>query len=345
MITTVQDVFGQSNAVVERMDKNWHGEGDRKSGMGAPYDWVGVECISLLPDDVALRLVEALYINNTHFVPGHLPGNAMAIGDIVDHQRAEYMTVNLGVMNSNVTMLHAARAFEARCIEKANAGREAAESFPELDQELRELRHKHGHKGHPYVDNGIFALNAPAASGGASWHSVICNDDVMTAVPQHSTLFIVGAQAGRLGIQHIGAGHVVGKHFVLVLPKEPLLAIQARINADPALVKLWPEVQEVDAKLNTVLQWDEATRAHKQDVVRAVARQIIRERALGFHIDLTVGARGARLSPVCAEAHCAEHMNELVDKDFRFHAFDDFLAEVKDGYGRMSSVFDRSAVA
>lgn len=343
MIKTVKDAFDQSAVVIDRMNKNWHGEGDRKSSMGAPYDWVGMEHIALLPDDVALRLIEALYIHNTHFVPGKLPGNAMAIGDIVDHSGAQYMTVSWGVMNSNVTMLHAARAYEAQCIEKAKAGREAGDSFQQLNKELRELRHKHSHKGTPYVDDGILALSAPAASGGASWDSIVCSDDVMESVPYHSVLFMIGSQANRTGIHHIGAGHVVGKHFVLVLPKEPLLAIQARIDGDPTLAKLWPEVQEVDDELKNVLKWDEATLAHKQAVVRDVAPEIIRERALGFHLDLTVGARGAQLSPVCAEAHLAKYHDDLAGKATRWNAFADFLVEVKDGYGKPHSVFDPPA--
>ena len=343
MIKTVKDALDQKGEIVARMDKNWYGDDDRRSSMGAPYDWVGMERIELLPDDVVLRLIEALYIHNTHFVPGKLPGNAMAIGDIVDLNGATYMTTSWGVMNCNVTMLHAARAYEAQCIDRARAGRDAKESFVQLNKELRELRHKHHHKGSPYVDDGIFGLSAPAASGGASWHSIICSDDVMEAVPYHSLLFIIGAQADRTGIKHIGAGHVVGKHFVLVLPKEPLLAIQARIDADPALAKLWPEVQEVDAELENVQKWIEATRAHKQDVVRIVAPDIIRDRALGFHLDLTVGNRGAQLSPVCAESHLTKHRDELGGVPTRWNEFAYFLYETKDSYGKPRSLFDPPA--
>jgi len=343
MIKTVKDVFDHRADLLKLLDRhNWRGD-DRRQHQAVAYSWAAVNSVAVIPDQVALLMVEALYIHNTQFVPGRLPGNAMAVGDIVTHEGSQLLTVDWRVLNQNVLMLHASRPYEARCAEKAQAGREGRDAFQQLDTELRDHRHKHSHKGTPEVSDGLFILTSPAASGGASWHSMVCSDDVSAAVPHHSALFMIGSQAGLTGVMHIGHGSVVGKHFVFALPKEPLLAIQALVDQDQALIDLWPQVQEAGADFVNVDKWDEATLRHKQEVVRAVAPEIIRERVLGFHLDLTVGQRGALLSPVVTESHLAQYRDQLPEVQVKRHPFADFYMETNDRYGRLVSMFDPPA--
>ncbi len=347
MIRTLGDVIQNEKALIARLNQS--NEASGKSCV--VYDHAYMENVTVIPDDVALRLVETLYINNTHFVPGRLPGNAMAIGDIVSKDGAEYLTVSWGVMNMNTVMLHASRAYEAECAaeaalsEKARATKTAVKKSEKLNGALRKLRSQHHHKGMPHVAEGLLLLSSPAASGGASWHSMICDDDVIHGVPNSTTLFMIGCQAGRTRVTHMGAGHVTGKTFVICLPKQPLIAIQARVDQDPVLIDLWAKLQQVDEEYENVIKWSEATLPYQQSIVRKVAPEIVRGRVLGFHVDLTGSSHGASLSPVVAQSHLAAHgklPDRIRPKQF---AFNDLLMETHEGYGRARSLFDRTGEA
>jgi hypothetical protein len=337
VIKTVLDAFEQKADLIAMLDRR----NRRRHPEGLAYDTAGMEFAVTIPDQIALYLIETLYLHNTHFVPGKLPGNSMAVGDIVPHNGGQLLTADWRVLNRNVLLLHAARAYEARCLDKATAG--ADEAFEKLDAELKELRHKFSHKGTPKVENGLLTLDSPAASGGASWHSMVCDDDVVRAVPGHSALFIVGSQAERTGVKQFGGGHLMGQHYVFVLPKEPLLDIQARINRDQSLTDLWPQVQEANEDFVNVDRWAKETFIYKQVVVRGVAPDIIRERMLGFQLDLTVAGRRALLSPVMAKSHYLAHADRLPGIRDMYYPFGGFFMETSDRYGKVDSMFDPPA--
>lgn len=73
-----------------------------------------MDAVLVLPDDVARRYYEAVYVYNTHFVPNGLSGCGMATGDFLTREDKTYLVLNYGVMVGNVEALHLFRPHEAK---------------------------------------------------------------------------------------------------------------------------------------------------------------------------------------------------------------------------------------
>lgn len=208
--------------------------------------------------------------------------------------------------------------------------------YIEIRDVFKKGKEKVGHKGTVDIENGMFFLNSPAASGGASLHTQPVSNNLKSAIPGKSLMFIVGAQAGRIDVHHIGSGTVEGKHCVFLPPiGDYFSSVQKLVNNDKELAGKWEKLVEANEK-NT-FDWNELTTPKKSEVMKKMIPALIRDRVLGFQIDLMSKPKAGILSPIIAKSHLNKHRDFLRDVGQKVKKMKlvDCLLEFNTGYGKI----------
>ena len=109
MIQTLREVLEHSSDFVSAMD-----EVGNENKTLALYKGARMDAVLVLPDEVAKRYYEVMYVYNTHFVPNGLPGVGMATGDFIEHEGKTFMTLDSNVFFGNMEALHLFRQHEPK---------------------------------------------------------------------------------------------------------------------------------------------------------------------------------------------------------------------------------------
>ena len=109
MIKSLSDVIGNRNLLISQLEQHGKSE-DGKSDL---FDSARMDGVVVIGDLVMKRYLECLYVYNTHIAPHCLPGVGISVGDILNHEGKDYLTLSYGVMATNVVALHSIRKHEA----------------------------------------------------------------------------------------------------------------------------------------------------------------------------------------------------------------------------------------
>lgn len=216
--------------------------------------------------------------------------------------------------------------------------------YCDLPETLGGFRNQIRHKGIPIIKAGMISTTQPAASGGASIHTHVTGDDVGNALPSSKDMFIIAAQAGAIGVMHIGGGNVTGEHIILIPPRTPFFdMVQEAVDDSSELKDLWQEIKDKtrDEFLEkAVSSWVNTTREIKEQAIARVVPDIISSRVLGFHVDLKSERRVAQLHPIVSE--CAIPANKEMLKKYKWEILtrdvDSVLLEAQEGYFALSPI-------
>jgi hypothetical protein len=389
MMQTLKEVADLKDTLLKALKK-------RHSKNGG-FSKVSMDGVTVFPDKIVRSFYTMTYLMDTHFVPGMLPGCGMSIGDILSHEGKDYFTTDLRVCQSNIWLLHIARAKEdlirgwesgyegfhyrvssiigaafildpqeglglskykvkglwndtstgftyvgapseefiralrataSKTVNPQTAGlvslavqlSDELEPYSAIPALVGEMQNKTHHKGTPCVNDGILALTSPSASGGSTWHTVTSNDDVHAAIPSSVTIWMMACQAGNhTNMRHVGGGSVEGIHYTLVLPRTPFFAeTQERIDADPALVRLWQQLGPKEDN-QSAHEWDQATAPHKIAVLKQMDPMLFAGTVLGFEIDLISEKGTAFLRPVISASVANENMDLITEMGWNRH--------------------------
>lgn len=241
----------------------------------------------------------------------------------------------------NFSQLHSGRNDLRDLVSAAAELAEELRPYIDLAKTIHDLRRTNHHKGTPRINEyGHLVLTSPSASGGASFHTQPAGDDLLYSLPGSEAMFIIGSQAGVTGAVHIGGGKLKGVHYVFLPAATPFFAmVQAEVDGDPGLARAWQELGEGDEKYH---EWDQLIAPIKQKIIREVVPRLMRDRVLGFKIDLVSQFGVCLVSPVVASSYLEAHREFVDESGLEVVQFGvaGFVLESGEGYGFPKSVFD-----
>lgn len=329
---TLEEVIQNRTKLVNKLA----GLGAEGQGQTKLFDDAEMDGVVVLSDELAMRYLEANYVNNTHLAPNRLPGMGGSAGDVVTYQDQTCLTMHWVITLVNFYILHCMREYEGQ---EENMGQALQSMAHQLSNELR---------GSVRIHEGI--LQVTFATGGATMHTYHSSDDLQDAMPSGNDLFGVAAEAGNLPrVSRFGGGSWPGQHYFMLLPKLSFFPLaQERVDTDAELCKLWEEVCTNDGskedrdKKSTA--WFNATLDLKNEIVKEVVPRLVTERVLGFHIDMKTKNNVALMRPVVAESVVSQE-SVLIERNglnIVRAPFSAFLLEDGPNLGEIDSVFGGS---
>lgn len=74
----------------------------------------------VMKDEILIKLFKLIFLEGSHFIPSGKPGVGMSIGDYLEHEGKDYMTLKDNVSLKNKFMLFLSRMYEKKCMNGFN---------------------------------------------------------------------------------------------------------------------------------------------------------------------------------------------------------------------------------
>lgn len=129
ILNNLPSVVENKNEIIRQIEENGGYRGEEKLKC---FNSARMDKIVVFSDLILKKYLEHNYTYNTHLMPNCLPGVGVSIGDFIEHEGKNYLTIESNVLMANIAGLHYVRRCEPLYVEWHNKKEEIKKRVQEF---------------------------------------------------------------------------------------------------------------------------------------------------------------------------------------------------------------------